>query len=76
MGENAKWWLNIRASKEYYDSLPPQIRNNFEITKAYRTDIDYSEYPEHVEQKTKTEYKEYKKLKDIEHKINNLKENN
>ena len=76
MGGNAQWFLSIRTTKEYYDSLPPQIRENFEISKAYRLDIDYTKYPEHVEQKKKTEYKEYKKQVEIEHKINNLKENN
>jgi 3-hydroxy-3-methylglutaryl CoA synthase len=76
MGGNAKWFFSIRTTKDYYDSLPPQIRENLEISKAYRTDVDYSKYSEYVEQKKKTRYKEYKELEKIEHKINNLKENN
>ena len=75
MGSNAEWFLTIRTSKDYYDSLPPQIRENFEVTRAYRTDIDYSKYSEHVEQKSKSNGKEYHKLKDLEYKINNLEEN-
>lgn len=75
MGGTAKWFLSLQIEQESYDNLPPDIREQFIITKAYRTDIDYSEYKEHVEQKKLTDSKEYKKLKKIEHKINNLKDN-
>lgn len=75
MGGSAKWFVNIRATQEYYDSLTPEIREGFEITSVYRTDLDYSKYSEHVEQKTKTEPKAYRELKKIEYKIDNLKEN-
>lgn len=76
MGVNAEWFLSIRTSKKYYDSLPPEIRENFEISRAYRTDVDYSKYIEHEEQKKKTKPKEYIELQKIKQKINNLEENN
>jgi len=75
MGGTAKWFLNLQIEQENYNNLPPDIREQFIITKAYRTDIDYSKYEEY-EPKSKEEIKKDKEREKVKQKINNLKENN
>tara|TARA_R110002051_G_scaffold74337_1_gene135305 strand:+ start:176 stop:403 length:228 start_codon:yes stop_codon:yes gene_type:complete len=74
MGSNAKWVLNLQIEQNNYNDLPPEIREQFVITKAYRTDIDYSKYEEY-EPKSKEEIKKDKEREIVKQRINNLKEN-
>ena len=74
MGSNAKWFLNLQIEQNNYNDLPPEIREQFLITKAYRTDIDYSKYKEY-EPKSKEEIKKDKEREIVKQRINNLKEN-
>lgn len=74
MGGNAKWFLNLQIEQESYDNLSPDVREQFIITKAYRTDLDYSQYEEYVP-KSKEEIKKDKEREKVKQKINNLKEN-
>lgn len=74
MGGNAKWFLNLQIEQESYDNLSPDVREQFIITKAYRTDLDYSKYEEY-EPKSKEEIKRNKAREKVKQKINNLEEN-
>tara|TARA_R110002050_G_scaffold150018_1_gene276647 strand:+ start:6 stop:233 length:228 start_codon:yes stop_codon:yes gene_type:complete len=74
MGSNAKWFLNLQIEQNNYNDLPPEIREQFVITKAYRTDIDYSKHEEY-EPKSKEEIKKDKEREIVKQRINNLKEN-
>ena len=75
MGNNAKWFLSLQIEQEGYNLLPPQIREKFIVTKAYRKDIDYSKY-EQYEPKSKEEIKKDKEREKVKQNINNLEENN
>ena len=69
-----KWFLNLQIEQNNYNDLPHEIREQFVITKAYRTDIDYSKYEEY-EPKSKEEIKKDKEREIVKQRINNLKEN-
>jgi len=66
--------INVQFERERFEQLcymeGLKTNEDYKIKTVDVTDIDYSKYPEWVEQK-KVAAREYKKLKDIEFNIRN-----
>lgn len=75
MGQSKQEFIDVRMDSEYYYSLDNEQREHMDVRRVhiegYQQEYEASE--QWQEQKKKTSYKEYKKLKDIEYDIRNAK---
>lgn len=75
MGASKQEFIDVRMQMEYYQSLDKSIQDNMEVRRVdeHGWQEEYEANQEWVEQKKKTSYNEYKKLKQIEYNIRNNK---
>jgi len=66
-----KEFVKLEMDKEDYDNLPENIKSKMQLKAVDVRGFDYTIHPEWAEQKAKTSYKEYSKLKELEFKIRN-----
>lgn len=73
MGANAKEFVKLRTDKEYYESLPPQVRDKIEVIAIDVDDYDYSfdELHQELKKKSNKAYKDVKK-REYELRHNNI----
>jgi len=68
MGANRKEHIKLRTDKEYYESLPPQMRDKFEVISIDVDGYNYEFDQLHQELKKKS-HKAYKDLKKREYEL-------
>lgn len=73
MGASGREFIKMRMEKEYFETLPPQIRYNCEIISVDVDGFDYSFDELHRELKNKST-KAYKKLKNREYELRHNKQ--
>ena len=75
MSANNKEFIKLRTDKSYYDSLPPLMRDKFEIIAIDIDDYDYSFDELHTELKKKST-KAFKDVKKREYELRKNKQIN
>jgi uncharacterized membrane protein YcaP (DUF421 family) len=68
MGATSREFIKLRTDKDYYDSLPPLMRDRFEVIAVDIQDFDYSKDTLHQELKKKSN-KAYKDVKKREYEL-------
>ena len=75
MGASKQEFIKLRTDKSYYDSLPPLMRDKFEIVAIDVDDYDYSFDELHTELK-KNSTKAFEAVKKREYELRNNKQIN
>ena len=73
MGANRKEYIKLRTDKEYYESLPPQMRDKFDVISIDVDDYNYEfdELHQELKKKSNKAYKDLKKREyELRHNVN------